>query len=259
MISMSVLSEALVQIDVKGTNIPITIDQLHPNLEIGIAALAADFQTSGQYKHWWAYRDKPFQLLFQPAVDPTLKILQIYAILPMEEDSSYSGKDATHYRYIFGKGDGEGGNPGIMLDIEYCATMPVDCPEFGIPTNGLTVMPETFYLTEGNYVEEIPARYSSGPNPTLYQWFRLTVPTISGLKELQEHLVFHVYSLESSPSLKAIIRAGQLTDGYLFAEQGQLLLVPLLAPVQSQDGTDTIYTFELGDPEKDGVVKVRQI
>jgi hypothetical protein len=225
----------------------------HPNVRLFMTTVDENAKESAYsvvYHEFQNDEDTGFWPGFYPLVP--MSHIYIYALLNWEQEKYRPGS------FFVGKGDGEPGvikgNAAAVLHIEQTSRQPGtrDLKAYTANTVKLPMPPyfDTFYAER--YLLSLGLEGSQGFS------FSFEQPVSSGRSAIQKNTSIHVidtgFSKEGHKKLLSVLRTEE-DDGCLFGGEDPFfgMLAAFIHP--DPEGQDD-YVFQLGDPEKDGKIKL---
>lgn len=235
------------------------------NIRMGMIAVPTNFASSRTFYHRvFPYGDStPFQ--WQAKMDGTnFGFLYFYALLPWSNSLASLPSPSPDHAYDIGLGDGEADD----LAHNQVATITVDLKataagghQFHDTTNESIVLPaEIIEFAEGFHKGIYP---KTGSNGEQLDWAHVKVLKANSKSHIEVKARIHVISGRDGQDIIGFIDADHFTDhavplGPVGTTNNNVNLMALIAPtVNPEDPND--FTFEVGDPEKNGRVTVQNI
>ena len=232
------------------------------NMVIGMIAIPSDFPGNRSYAHQTFTAGEP-AFSWKPLVDGVAyNRVHFYALLPWDQQSAAPGIHETVYD--IGRGDGEQHD----LLRQQVSTLTVTMKDNATGGHRFHDTPNTSVTLPANLIEMVPGHHIKvesvrASNGEALTWAHVQV--------LYENSKAHI---EKSIRIQVISgTVGQTIIGYIDPNfqgphviplgpvgnpAGQMYLNALVSPtVNPADPND--FTFEVGDPEKDGKVTIRSI
>ena len=256
---VSIISNAVAHIPIPaGASFQLTPEIDHDNIRLGVVITNWGFpgppNTNSRRYYHHQFASNADTLTWPVAgVDGNFTDMYIYALLPISAREPGDGS----IELTIGQGDGEaqaGGNNAATLKIWHHRTEPGDPGPIEAPPRGNRInLPATEIEFFGGYYYSVAPR--NGNN-----WVVFIAQGPGGVSEIELDCAIHVIAGRAGDVIEGVITPDQNTACKLNVVGTNANLMAMVTPKYSRnkDGDD-VYTFELGDPEKDGVVKVRQI
>ncbi len=247
------------------TTYNINIDQLKRNVKMGMIAIPSDEfpgRTKTYFHQEFSFGNNSFQWhATQEGVG--FGVLYFYLLLPWQDGTLTH--PAPHKRaFDIGMGDGEAndlpGNKVASLSVQLTATQ---------TENLVGGVPGTSIPLPANLIEFVPGYVASiGPNmdnSTPLQWAEIHARNEVGHPSIELKARIHIISGADGNVIKGIIDSDH-TNRYSLPlravntvnNNDNLIALVVPTPTQNPDGSTT-YTFEVGDPEKDGRVTISSV
>lgn len=221
---------------------------------MGLIALGADFPYGGPvYERLFTEADNGKKIRWPiRGVEGDFSQLIFYMLLPITEIPS---ADVVTRRYYIGIDDGEvpdNIHPAAMLDLRWSAQQP-DPPKMDPPNAPFLSLP-------ANAIALVPGRhlpiYPEGDNP----WVSFIVPEQNHKRLIEANSCLHVLAGRSGSIIDGVITKYQNLAARLNLAGTHANLVAFVAPsLLLGDPDDWFFNFNVGDPEKDGVIRVTRV
>ncbi|MCB0638980.1 MAG: hypothetical protein KDC54_20265 [Lewinella sp.] len=257
-----VLSSALGVYTLSGDDqLEIVPEILHRDVELGMIAIEASEGNDLSYYHQLFEFEENDQPITWPldGVDGDFTALYFYALLPIDQDDG-NVPGQWPQTWLCGRTDGEaranGHKEAIRLSVDRLAQQGNDrFLSKNYPESEFVSLPFDILARDGHFGLEVrPARQPD--------YCKLTAVKEGGQIPVQRNAYLHIFDgqgfgsgamLDGNPNHEMSGLAGTVNDS-------GLVCLALIGPdLSSTEPGHTQYDFELGDPEKNAVVKVRQI
>lgn len=269
---ISVLSAALVNAEYDGKN-PLTVapEIDHPNIRLAQLALKGDWYVYGTDYNTILFNKDDGAMQIDPKAQGNEGIVGIYYYALLNVSMENQGPTPTPdglgtspggKLITFGRGDGEYNDhfgeylSGAVISALWVHELPAGGGTMMQPPGErqLTNLPINAMMENPGYVAELDAIDGCGI-------LHLSVYAYNDMPQLQESVIIHVFGTGSQAGqLLGVMTAEQNTDVYVPVLSGGVVLVAMIRPLYTiAEGGTEVYTFEIGDPEKDGVIRITRV
>lgn len=241
------------------------------NVRMGMIGVPEGFPTTNRSYYHEEFNTGSGPFNFQPQVNGTnLSTLYFYLLLPWS--GTATGANAT--TYTIGLNDGADGqlsqNKVASISITHIANQTAPSFEDTPAPHDCHQLPATpIEFADNCYVSVQPLAGDGGGHGESrgdnLDWVNIGVQRENGHPTLEANTRIHVISGRSGEQIEGIIQPTEhsgLTHsvqlGPLDTANNNINLFALVAPTTNPPGSND-FTFEVGDPEKDGKVSIRTV
>ncbi len=249
-----VAANAVVSMSLPPEGIKITPFIYHENIYMAAIAIPSGFTNGSTYAiKEFTTAENNQEILWQPGQEFSEIIL--FSLLLWEGPAR---RGDTIQQYYLGKGDGEVGdlpdNEAASLQIEYAAEQPANTPSLREYRGETISLPQERLFGAAGHHRSFAPQDEMG-------WINLSIIEEGNKLFIEKSASIHVLAGWNGRLIVGLITKEQMAGGWINLNQqgsrnNNVNILAMIAPTQTEDNE---YTFQLGDPEKDGKVVLRRV